>query len=459
MRIALLIAGYLRGLKENVDSIKNNIIQSHNCDIYIYVTDDADDKYLNEQLSISYIKTELNPVMLVFSKNLHFSDNQKINNILNQNYKYYHLNENRIKKCNEEVIVYDVVIKLRPDACIKTTINYENVDSLYIPIDSKIDISKLQTPDDKYICDIFAYGTPDKMNYYFNYYLHLIELFKKYNTRVNETLLFHYLQSIQLKYELIDLQYVIILSLCNVIAITGDSGSGKTSISNVIKSMFKNSFLLECDRYHKWERGDKNWNLVSHLNPESNYITKMCNDVFDLKVGNSIYQVDYNHDTGRFTDNISVCPTDNIIVCGLHSLYVSDSIVNLKIYMDTDDNLRIPWKIKRDVAKRGYSIDKVYLQIKERQSDYLTHIYPQKNMADVIICYYTDSVFDICTFDINMEYSIYLKIHIKKNFNFDLTITEMQKLDCCNEYFTLYFNKIDNYNEIIRRILISLKCL
>jgi hypothetical protein len=39
MKIALLISGYLRGFKENINSIKNNIIQDHDCDIYIHITE------------------------------------------------------------------------------------------------------------------------------------------------------------------------------------------------------------------------------------------------------------------------------------------------------------------------------------------------------------------------------------------------------------------------------------
>ena len=42
---------------------------------------------------------------------------------------------------------------------------------------------------------------------------------------------------------------------------------------------------MECDRYHKWDRHDTNWNNYTHLNPDANYITKMCDDVFDLKFG------------------------------------------------------------------------------------------------------------------------------------------------------------------------------
>jgi hypothetical protein len=39
MKLALLISGYLRGFVENIQCIKDNIIQSYDCDIYIHITD------------------------------------------------------------------------------------------------------------------------------------------------------------------------------------------------------------------------------------------------------------------------------------------------------------------------------------------------------------------------------------------------------------------------------------
>ena len=94
MKIALLIAGYLRGFHENIDNIKNNIIQNNECDIYMHVTEnDLDDKYHNKKYTIDSIRKELNPKMLIISNNFKFSDNKTINNLLNQNYKYYLLVE------------------------------------------------------------------------------------------------------------------------------------------------------------------------------------------------------------------------------------------------------------------------------------------------------------------------------------------------------------------------------
>ena len=83
-----------------------------------------------------------------------------------------------------------------------------------------------------------------------------------------------------------------------------------------------------------WEKDterldDKKWKKSTHLNPNSNYITKMQKDVFDLKIGKNIYQVDYDHKTGIFTQEECIESKDTVIVCGLHSLYNNNSNLNI----------------------------------------------------------------------------------------------------------------------------------
>ena len=456
MKIALLISGYLRGFETNIEYIKQHIIQGNQCDVYIHITnDDNNDKYLNKPISFDVIKNELKPKVVIFSNNITFTHDPKLNNLLNQNYKIYWLNEERKRIMLLENICYDIIVKIRPDIYIRERLDYFiEPNNIYIPGDSKIDINKLKNPNDKYICDIIAYGDNETMNVYFDFYLSIEKLVHIYGY-VNETLLYHYLSTNNVHYELKDIDYIVVLSSCNTIAITGDSGSGKTIISNIIKELFKKSFVLECDRYHKWERGNKNWSSYTHLNPEANYITKMTTDVFDLKLGNNIYQIDYDHETGNFTDKKCIESKDNIIVCGLHSLYLPESIVNLKIYMDTDDNLRIPWKIKRDITKRSYTVEKIIQQIKDRENDFQKYIYPQKAHADIIIQFYTDTIFDIEKFNIDTDIRVFLKVGIRNKHNITHIVNniEITQIDICGDYIYLFFRENSDYSEIIKLII------
>lgn len=458
MKHALLISGYLRCFKENFSFFKKNLLDENDIDVYIHITNEKENKYNNKTLLLDEIITLLNPKITIVTNNFNFSTDERKNNLLNQNYKFYLLNEKRKEIEKIENISYTNIIKLRPDVCLQQKINLNVIlNEIYIPSDSKIDISRLPNAIDKYVCDIIAYGNVENMNTYFNFYSQLDTLIDTYGT-INETLLYWFLMNNNLYYELIDIKYIVILSLCNTIAITGDSGSGKTILSKIIKNLFNNSFILECDRYHKWERGNEKWSSFTHLNPEANYLTKMENDVFDLKIGNTIYQVDYNHDTGKFTDKQIIESKENIIVCGLHSLYIPGNITNIKIYMDTDDNLRVPWKIKRDVQKRGYTIDKIFEQINCRKKDFEKYIYPQKEKADIVINFYTNKIFDINKFNLDDELPIFLRIGIRNScvLNKIMTVLQIDKVTTEDNFMFIYFGTDFDYENIITQVLSNL---
>jgi uridine kinase len=419
MRIAILISGYNRTFDLNIENLFTNIIQNYNTDIYLHITNDqSQDKYLNNPINLKYINSKLNPKITIMSPNLNFNSNPKINNLLNQHYKFYELNKIKNNISKIEKIKYDIVIKYRPDLYFYDSINFDklNTNTIYIPKDSKIDISKLKFKNDKYICDTFAYGSNSIMNKYFEIYNYSLELINSFG-HVPETILYFYLHNFSIKYSEININYMIFLSKCNLIAITGDSGSGKTTLSNYIKNLFNNSFSLECDRYHKWERNNHNWEKYTHLNPEANYITKMKNDVFDLKYGKNIYQINYDHNSGKFTDFKLIKSTPNLIVCGLHALYNQNNIINLKVFMDTDDKLKIPWKINRDTIKRGYSEETILKQINYRKNDYQLYILPQKINSDIIINFFLN------------QNKTNLKIGISNKFNFDIFINAFKKFN------------------------------
>jgi uridine kinase len=439
MKVALLISGYLRTFKNNLPKIKKSIIDNFDdVDVYIHITKNEKntDTYLNLTSltdDIKYINDELKPLSLICEDNILFSDDKKINNTYNNWFKFYKLNE--LKKINEteNKLKYDLVIKFRPDLNIisENIFNFSK-NKITIPKESLIDKKKLINPNDKYICDILAYGISSLMDDYFSIFNNLESLINDYGY-VSETILYHHLTNNKINYKLKNIKYNVILSSCNVFAICGDSGSGKTTLGNVLKQYFSNSFMLECDRYHKWERNDDNWKSYTHLNPESNFLSKMSQDVFDLKIGKSIYHVDYDHNTGKFTDTKIIDSSDNLIVCGLHSLYNDNNhLYNLKIFVDTSENLKLQWKIQRDVNERGYTLEKVLKQINDRQDDYLKYIYPQRDLSDLIVNFY-----------LNEDSKISLKLYIKINYNISNIITEFKSN---NINFTI--NESKNFNII-----------
>lgn len=254
--------------------------------------------------------------------------------------------------------------------------------------------------------------------------------FCKESTNFSDVVLYNYLNINSLRYETIEIDYKLVLSKCNVFAISGDSGSGKTTMMNFLKQVFCDDKLLtlETDRYHKWERGDANYNEYTHLNPYANRLELMAGDVYNLKIGNSIFQVDYDHKTGKFTEKQKIDSKENIILCGLHTIYneTLNESIDLKIFMDTDRKLIKKWKIQRDVIERGYNMEKVLKQIEAREKDYIAYIKEQKKNADIVIHYYEDAdselrceltIPNICKFNKMKKDLIFFKYEIDTELN------------------------------------------
>ena len=111
--------------------------------------------------------------------------------------------------------------------------------------------------------------------------------------------------------------------------------------------------------------------------------------------------------------------SDNIIVCGLHSLYTNDeNIYDLKIYIDTEEDLKNFWKINRDTKQRGYTLEKSIEQIKSRKEDYYKFIYPQRNKSDLIINFYYENLNETYN-KIISKITTNEKIELNEKFMFD----------------------------------------
>ena len=178
-----------------------------------------------------------------------------------------------------------------------------------------------------------------------------------------------------------------------VIGIAGGSCSGKTSVTRAIYDVFKDRsvVVIEQDYYYKdqshmtfEERLKTNYDhplafdnqlLIQHINELLSY----------QPVEKPVY--DYVQHT-RSADVIHVEPRDVIIVEGI--LVLEDEslrdLMDIKLFVDTDSDLRIIRRIQRDIKERGRTADSVIDQ-------YLTAVRPMHNLfieptkryADVII--------------------------------------------------------------------------
>ncbi len=182
-----------------------------------------------------------------------------------------------------------------------------------------------------------------------------------------------------------------------VIGIGGDSGSGKSTLLGDLKSILSGRVVeLEGDADHKWERGDVHWQDFTHLDPKANFLHRQADTILSLKRGRMVKRSDYDHATGHFTEPQTIEPNDFIIISGLHTFYLPKmrSLIDLKIFMDTDAPLHEKWKLLRDQKDRGYTEEEVARQTAKRRPDIDRFIAPQKDFADLVVHYFLQADVD-----------------------------------------------------------------
>lgn len=178
-----------------------------------------------------------------------------------------------------------------------------------------------------------------------------------------------------------------------VIGVTGGSGSGKTSVSQAIFNHFpgKSIMMLEQDSYYKDQS-----HLTFEKRLQTNYDHPLAFDsdlliehltqlINNHSIEKPVY--DYSKHT-RSNEVIKQDPRDVIILEGI--LILEDkrlrNLMDIKIYVDTDNDIRIIRRIKRDMEERGRSLDNIinqYLTVVKKMHEQFVE--PTKKYADIII--------------------------------------------------------------------------
>lgn len=177
-----------------------------------------------------------------------------------------------------------------------------------------------------------------------------------------------------------------------VIGIAGGTGSGKTTLINRIKKEFNNDItILSHDFYYKenshlpFEEREK----LNYDHPNSFETPLMVEHIKQLKKGMSIERPVYDFVIhNRRSETETVEPAKVIIVEGI-LIFENKELLDLfdiKVFIDTDADVRIIRRILRDVRERGRSLDSVINQylttVKLMHEEFVE---PSKKNADIII--------------------------------------------------------------------------
>lgn len=177
-----------------------------------------------------------------------------------------------------------------------------------------------------------------------------------------------------------------------VIGIAGGTGSGKTTLINRIKREFNDEITILSHDFYYRENGHLPLEERAKLNydhPNSFETGLMVEHIKQLKEGKPIARPVYDFVIhNRKPETVRVEPAKVIIVEGI-LIFENKELLDLfdiKVFIDTDPDVRIIRRILRDVRERGRSLDSVinqYLTTVKLMHD--EFVEPSKKNADIII--------------------------------------------------------------------------
>ena len=176
-----------------------------------------------------------------------------------------------------------------------------------------------------------------------------------------------------------------------LVGIAGGSGSGKTTVADAVAEALPEVALLQHDAYYR-DRGDLDFEERTRLNydhPDSLETELLIEHLDLLTQGIPIERPVYDFSVHLRSDEVvRIEPASIIVVEGILVLADKDlrDRLNLKIYVDTDPDLRLARRLERDITERGRTVDSVLNQYFETvRPMHLEFVEPSKRYADLII--------------------------------------------------------------------------
>lgn len=177
-----------------------------------------------------------------------------------------------------------------------------------------------------------------------------------------------------------------------IIGIAGGTGSGKTTLAEKLARIFGNDVaIIKHDSYYKCQDGlslaDRAKQNYDH--PNSFDTELMVEHIKKLKAGESIFCPVYDYSLHNRSDKTELIEPKRVIIAeGIMILEspVLRSLMDIRIFVDTDADVRIIRRIMRDVKERGRTLDSVVGQylttVKPMHEQFVE---PSKKYADVIV--------------------------------------------------------------------------
>ena len=177
-----------------------------------------------------------------------------------------------------------------------------------------------------------------------------------------------------------------------VIGIAGGSGSGKTTLmKNLVETFGDNVTVVSHDNYYKRhdELSYEQRCLINYDEPDAFETDLMARHLECLRRGESIECPVYDYTVHNRSDEvITIEPRQVIIVEGI--LIFADEalreLMDIRIFVDTDADVRLCRRIKRDVNKRGRTLESVLTQYQQTVKPmHEKYVEPSKKYANLVV--------------------------------------------------------------------------
>lgn len=170
------------------------------------------------------------------------------------------------------------------------------------------------------------------------------------------------------------------------------SGSGKTTVANAITSLVGNDKItvLRYDSYYKDLSGSVEEKAKSNFDhPDALETDLLIQHILDLKQRKSVHVPIYDFKTNsRTSEYIVEEPKDVILIEGILTFVQKNlrELIDVKIYVDTDDDIRFIRRLERDTKERNRTVESVINQyFATVRPMHIQFVEPSKKYADLII--------------------------------------------------------------------------
>ncbi|MDQ3556079.1 MAG: hypothetical protein M3409_04790 [Gemmatimonadota bacterium] len=174
-----------------------------------------------------------------------------------------------------------------------------------------------------------------------------------------------------------------------MLAIVGDSGSGKNTVADGVRALIGPDRVtsLELDDYHLFTRTERAERGVTALHPSVHNFGMMREHLQILRQGRPVRNHSYNHADGTFGPMRTVESRDVVLARGLLGFPTEElrASYDLAVFLHPEPELLFRWKLRRDVGTRGYTEAEVLKNIAQHLLDSKEFVVPQAELADLVV--------------------------------------------------------------------------